>query len=181
MSELNARIGRTDPRRDDRNCFIYLAQAIDLDRGGEHPMETSAALHIAAQQASEYLQMPVFDPKGAWSRSLLLPGPYSNPGRNALVGMNQTLALAANLLIAVFDLDTPSWGMPYEVLSRAEVSNKPILVVCRRPPDSWPMYLQWVLGGNATWICTPDLMNANPEAVIAQALERLGLGRVGAS
>lgn len=135
-------------RKDDRNRFIYLAQAIDLNEKTDEMQE----LLRFANLASEALQIPVFDPRAAWSRSVLDVGPNANQGRNALAGLNQTLALAADLLIAVFDLRTPSWGMPYEVLSRAEQRHKPIIMVSPNDPREYPLYLQWVLGGNATWV-----------------------------
>lgn len=166
--------GRRNKRLENRNRYIYLAQAIDLNPGS---MMADAA-NLAARVASEALQLPVFNPKAAWSMSLVHPGPNGDPGRDALVGANQTLALAADLLVAVVDLVIPSWGMPFEVLERAKDSTKPILVVCPRNPNQWPMYLQWVLGGNATWLDPTDLTETDSDSVMASALDRLGIVRV---
>lgn len=170
MSALTT--GQADPRRDNRHRFIYLAQAIDLAEDDGTLVE---GLDYVAARASEYLQMPVFDPRRAWSRSNLLPHPTGHAGRDALVGANQVMALSASLLIAVFDIRTPSWGMPFEVLARAEQPNRPILLVSPQDPSYWPQYLQWVLGGRATWLAAGPQWEPLASNKVDQALGRIEL------
>lgn len=151
--------------------LIYLAQAIDLtDDGGE--LADDARLVVS--RASEFLQLPVFSPRRAWDQSVLHPGMNSRPGIESLVRVNQDIAVNAQLLIAVFYLRVPSWGMPFEVLSRRERTDGPTLLVCDSHPDRWPMYLQWALSGNAAWVPVGPHWVDRTESV-DRALNKLGL------
>ena len=94
--------------------MIYFACAIDQadpNRRGE--------LEEEIQRLGDVFHQPVFFPGRAWRIS-----PGTNPG--SMIAGNQAMLEMAKLVVAYVDFEARSWGLPYELLTRA---GQPLLLL----------------------------------------------------
>ena len=139
--------------------MIYAARAIDLA-----PEEYGGWAGLL-----EYISLArgdvIFDPGTAWSKTAFED--LSPKALESLVQYNQKMAIEADLLVAWVDLEVPSWGLPFEILTRAATSfgSRDTLVIMDLDQDL-PVYLKWAH--------TRGVIFAEPtNSAIAEALRQL--------